>query len=400
MRTVLLTYEFGAGLGHLNRLIAVAQRLESCRLVFALPDLALGVPLVRRTFGEGAEIVQGVVWAAPTDPESRQVPTHTFADVIALFGFADAARLEALTARAAALLDAVKPDLVISDFAPTLRLASAGRVPTVVVGNGYTIPPGGRLLPPMRPWETVVGPASRAQEGRLLTAVNAVRARRQGTAVDFFADLFQGEHSFPCTIAEFDPYGTARTEPVVWPFNVPVIPEGPPVAERRGPAAFCYFQSNHPALAPTLAAAGNLGVRAEVYVQGLDPQAVAARCARNVGVHRKPADFAVALPGTRVLVHHAGLGTAYAGVLAGTPQLVIPHNLEHAITARGLERFGSGLRVGVSPPPEAATLTRVLKGMLADADLQARAARAARDLAARRVPDPVGPIAAACAGFL
>lgn len=400
MRTVLLTYEFGAGLGHLNRLIAVAQRLEGCRLVFALPDLGLGVPLVRRTFGDAAEIVQGVVWSAPNDPASRQVPTHTFADVIALFGFAEMARLETLTGRAAALLDAVKPDLVVSDFAPTLRLASAGRVPTVVVGNGYTIPPGGRLLPPMRPWETAVGAASRAQEGRLLAAVNAVRARRQGMAVDFFADLFQGEHSFPCTIAEFDPYGGVRSEPVVWPFNVPVIPEGPPVAERRGPAAFCYFQGNHPALAPTLAAAGSVGARTEVYVQGLDPQALAARCARNVGVHRKPADFAVALPGTRVLVHHAGLGTAYAGVLAGTPQLVIPHNLEHAITARGLERFGSAVRLGVSPPPEAGTVGRVLRGMLGDADLQARAGRAARDLAARRVPDPVGPIAAACTGFL
>ncbi len=400
MRTVLLTYEFGAGLGHLNRLIAVAQRLDGCRLVFALPDLDLGTPLVRRAFGEAAEIVQGIVWAAPIDPASRQVATHTFADVIALFGFAEVARLEVHTARAAALLESVKPDLIVSDFAPTLRLASAGRVPSVVVGNGYTIPPAGRLLPPMRPWEAAVGPVSRAQEGRLLTAVNAVRARRQGPAVDFFADLFQGEHSFPCTIAEFDPYGGARSGPVVWPFNVPVIPEGPPVVERRGPAAFCYFQGNHPALEPTLAAAGSVGARTEIYVQGLDPQAVAARCSRNVGVHRKPADFSVSLPSTRVLVHHAGLGTAYAGILAGTPQLVIPHNLEHAITARGLERFGSAVRLAVSPPPEAATVARVLRGMLDDADLQSRALQASRELAARRVPDPVGPIAAACGSFL
>ena len=117
-------------------------------------------------------------------------------------------------------------------------------------------------------------------------------------------------------------------------------------------------------------------------------------------VHRKPADFAVSLPSTRVLVHHAGLGTAYAGVLAGTPQLVIPHNLEHAITARGLERFGSAVRLAVSPPLEAPTVARVLRGMLDDADLQSRALQAARELAARRVPDPVGPIAAACGSFL
>lgn len=400
MRTILLTYEFGAGLGHLNRLIAVARRLEGHHLVFALPDLALGEPAVRRAFGDQARVVPGLVWPAPTNPEARQVPTHTFADVITLFGFSDHERLHAAVARSAALLSEIKPDLILADFAPTVRLASAGRIPTVVVGNGYTVPPPGRLLPPMRPWEAGVGPSSRAQEGRLLTAANEVRTRSAGPAVDHVSDLFQGERSFVCTIAEFDPYLSFRADPVVWPFNVPKIEPGGAFAERKGPAVFCYFQGNHPALNVALAAVSALDRRSEVYVQGIDPRAVAARCGRQVGIHRHPADFARILPESALLVHHAGLGTAYAGLLAGVPQLVLPLNLEHAITARGLERFGTGLRLGVNPPPEQDGLRTHMERMLADSDGHETARRAATDLAGRCVADPVTPIADACRSYL
>jgi UDP:flavonoid glycosyltransferase YjiC (YdhE family) len=37
-----------------------------------------------------------------------------------------------------------------------------------------------------------------------------------------------------------------------------------------------------------------------------------------------------------LVVHHAGLSTAIAAAKAGTPQLIAPWNLEHAVTARGI----------------------------------------------------------------
>ena len=400
MRTILLTYEFGAGLGHLNRLIAVAKRLAGHRLIFALPDRALGEPVIRRTFGEAADVRSGVIWPAPVDPGVRQVPTHTFADVISLFGFGDPKRLREAAERGRKLLDETAPDLIVADFAPTLRLASEKRVPTIVVGNGYTVPPAGCLLPPMRSWETEVNPVSRAAEARLLAAVNDYRAASGGASIDHFADLLSGDRSFACTVAEFDPYRSVRTAATVWPFNVPDVRPGPVVPERQGSPVFCYFQRDHPALHAVIGGISRVKARCEVYVQGADPQVVAARCGRNVAIHRNPVDFSTVLPRTRVLVHHAGLGTAYAGLLAGTPQLLLPLNLEHAITARGVDLFGTSLRLGVNPPPAPEVIARQIEGMLGDAALHARAARAADDLAQRRVADPVAPIAQACLDFL
>ena len=257
-----------------------------------------------------------------------------------LFGFNDGGKLLAKTAQWHTILQEVVPDLIIADFAPTLRLAIGGKLPFVVVGNGYTVPPPGQLLPPIRPRETRVSARSRANEGRLLAAVNVVRAQLRGEAIDFFSDLFSGEHTFVCTLPEFDPYGRFRCGPTLWPFNIPDIPLGPPVMQRVGPPIFVYLPANHPALAAVISALNDLKVSSEIYVSGMTAQALAKRCRQTVRIHGKPADLAHVLPNTSLLIHHGGLGTAYAGLLAGVPQLVLPFNLEHSITAAGLEQFG------------------------------------------------------------
>ena len=126
MSTILVTYELGAGLGHLNRLVAVAQRLQGDHnWVFALPDRALGEPIVRRAFGDKARVLEGVRWPVPNDPNIRKIPTHTFADVIAIIGFNDGGRLSAKTAQWHTILQEVVPNLIIADSLPRFGWPSA-----------------------------------------------------------------------------------------------------------------------------------------------------------------------------------------------------------------------------------------------------------------------------------
>jgi UDP:flavonoid glycosyltransferase YjiC (YdhE family) len=401
MSTILVTYELGAGLGHLNRLVAVAQRLKgdhSC--VFALPDCALGEPIVRRAFDDKARILEGVRWPVPNDPNVRKIPTHTFADVIAIIGFNDGSRLSAKTATWHTILREVVPDLIIADFAPTLRLAIGDKLPFVVVGNGYTVPPSGQLLPPIRQWETSVSARSRANEGRLLAAVNVVRAQLRGKAIDFFSDLFSGEHTFVCTLPEFDPYRRFRCGPTLWPFNIPDIPLGPAGTQRSGPAIFVYLPANHPALSAVISALNDLKLPSGIYVSGMNPQELAKRCRHTVRIHGKPADLARVLPNTSLLIHHGGLGTAYAGLLAGVPQLVLPFNLEHSVTAKGLEHFGVAKSRTARAAAIAPGMHDLISSLMQDDQLQEAALKAARSVIARRVNDPIGEVTQACRQYL
>jgi hypothetical protein len=69
-------------------------------------------------------------------------------------------------------------------------------------------------------------------------------------------------------------------------------------------------------------------------------------------VLRDPPALAELLPRVRLVVHHAGLGTAHAALLAGTPQVVLPERLEHRVTAQALW----GLGVAAAPGPGAAAV--------------------------------------------
>jgi UDP:flavonoid glycosyltransferase YjiC (YdhE family) len=364
--------------------------------VFVLPDRSLGEPIVWRAFGDKARVLEGIRWRQIDPSNFRKTYVHTFADIGASFGLDDERRLSAKMAYWHTILQDVVPNLVIADFAPTLRLAIGGKVPFVVLGSGYTVPPPNQLLPPIRPWETGVPALTRAKEGRLLAAVNVMRAQLRGEAIDFFSDLFSGEHTFVCTLPEFDPYRRFRSGPTLWPFNIPDVPLGPPATQRRGPTIFVYLPAHHPALSVVISALNDLKVPSAVYVSGMAPQRLAKRCRRTVRIYRKPADLARVLPNTSLLIHHGGLGTSCAGLLAGVPQLVMPFLLEDRITARGLVQFGIGKSWTAGATTDATDMPKLISSLLQDEHLQETAMQAARSLAARRAIDPISEVVKAC----
>jgi UDP:flavonoid glycosyltransferase YjiC (YdhE family) len=396
MSTILLAYEFGGGLGHINRLLAVAQRLDPRhKLVFAVPRMATHRPTIESSLTGPIDFVEGVLWV-PTSSDFAAAPTHIMADTLHLYGYGERERLLAASLQWMEILARVSPDLIVADMAPTLRLVSQVRIPTVVVGNGYTVPPSGRPMPPIRPWVDAVPARSRSHEGQLFTAANDVRDKRSGPSIDFLADLFHGEKTFVCTIPEFDPYARMRVEPPTWPFNVPRPPQEFP--SERQTAVFCYLPNAHPAIKEVLAAVSALDLPSEIYIQGGDPHVISRQCSRKTRIHMKPADLSVVLPQARILLHHGGLGMAFAGLAAGVPQLITAMGLEHQVTARGLTQFKC-CRL-LRQRAETNVIKRALEEMLADPNLLPAAYDAKEQLEARRVEDPIAEIAATCEAFV
>lgn len=372
MRTILFANEFGSGLGHVNHLVLLAKRFAGDhRLVFALDDTALATPVLRRAFGSDVTIVQGPRWTPLPAKVAQARATFTLADPFDLFGFGDGDRLGAAVDLWLDILKLRGPDLIVADAAPSLRLAAAGRVPMVVVGSGYTVPPPERPLLPIRPWQTTVPPESRAIEASMLVAANEIRAARGGGSVDHWADLFQGDDTFVCTLPLFDPYGAYRSRPQTWPYVLPLLRPGPPLPERDGPDIFAYLPANHPALGAVLDTLGVLGRNPQVYISGIEPRRLADRCRRHVAIHTVPADFADVLPRCKLLIHHGGLATTFAGMAAGTPQLALPMRLEHTITAQGMAQTGIG---SVLPSTSTAEQIQAAVATIRDDQGNARAA--------------------------
>ena len=293
----------------------------------------------------------------------------------------------------------VKPRLVVMDFAPALRLALDRSIPTIVVGNGYSVPPAGRPLPPLRPWRQTVPALSRAHEALILEKLNRNRASANARAVDFVADVFQGMETFVCTIDAFDPYRAYRRPGSVSPpVNLPDIQPGPPVPQRSG-GVFAYLPSDHPALDILLEAFNAIAAPTEVYFGNRLPPRALARLSARVRIRSEPADYAASLPQTKLLIHHGGLATTYAGLMAGAPQLILPLGLEHLITARAAERLGPAKTISAAET----TLERIMSDirfLLESPLVHAEAVTTSATFHQRRNLDPLQIIAETCGRFL
>lgn len=390
MANILLTWEMGAGLGHLTQLLPVGRRLwdDGHHLTIAVQNMDAARQTIARAFPADAErltVVQGVAWAPPQDPNARTVPTPTLADVLRLFRWNQVDLLREMAGKWDAVVAAARPDLVIADFSPTLRLAVEGKVPMLVIGTGYSVPPAGRPLPPIRPWEQAVPPFARANEAEMLFAANRVRHHRQGASIGHFSDLFSGDRTFVLTIREFDPYGPHRPEGSQPPYNVAPVPPGPLATARPGEEVFLYLEHSHPALEPALAALGRTRLKATAYIGGRQPGRPLPAIPANVRLNEGLVDFAELLPRLRLILHHGGLGTTYAALMAATPQVLFPLNLEHGITSRSAAALGCAEIIQANRPIEPVMVDRAIAAALGKPRAQAAQAAAAR--VARDVPE-------------
>ena len=376
---VLCGWEFGAGLGHVMRLrpILLALRDAGAEIVVALQDLDRASAFLNTETGlatSGFNLVTAPRWPMPTDPKARRIPTHSFADVLNIIGYghqrALAARMEAWSG----LIRATRSDLVIGDFCPTLRLAARGRVPMIMVGNGYTIPPAGRSLPPIRPWQKELETFSVEHEKKLLAAINGVLERRGEVQLEYLSDALNGDKTFVFSIPLVDPYSAYREEPQLPPLNLPVGMRRLPLEKRRAKGVFLYMPASHPDLGRAIAAVKAAGVDCEAYISDLSPDLAASMTEPGFALHARPQPFERVIPDARAVVHHGGLSTAIATIMSGTPQLIFPWNLEHLVTARQVESLGASYTVSAAWTEK--KLAGGIRTMVQDRALAIRAAKA------------------------
>ena len=338
-RRVLLASELGGGRGHLTRLAAIATELLSRghRLRLLTPDATSAASVFDSVAGGNPRFDIRVVPKHRLSGSATR-PTYTMADELARLGFADLDSIGAHLGWWCHQVDDWRPGLVIADFSPSACLASAGRVPTVSVGNGYAIPPDLSPLPSLRPWQDHVPSSSHGTEARLVEVLAHAARRFERRPPTRLAQVFRGDAAIVTTWPWFDPYQAHRTEPVYPPFNVGSSVAPMRFAERTPRSVFAYLPSGSEDLKTVcaVAAAERLGGTVFLGDRASPPDSLP----DGLDLAGSAPDLGHVLPTVRLAIHHAGLGTAGACLLAGTPQVVFPNTLEHHITAHGLRRLG------------------------------------------------------------
>ncbi len=356
MARVMLAWEMGANLGHIDRLRSLAQSLRERghEPFFVVRDLAR---VQGRLIVAGFEVGQAPVWL----PRLANPPRlGNYSAVLASAGWLDAEGLAGLVSAWRSWLRLLRPALLVCDHAPTALLAARGQgLPVWCVGSSFEIPPtAGGCFPPFIGARAAECPG---YDALLLGCANAALRLLAEPPLDRLTDVFAGASRVLTTLPALAHY-EGYDDGVHWagPSFVadagvePVWPAG------EGPCVLAYLEAGHAGLDAALDALKAQGCRVLLHAKGLSAAAVARHTGPRLRHEPDPVSLGPALEQARLVVSHGGQGMLAAAALAGVPQLLLPQHAEQAMGAQRVVAAGIGLAAPVGNGPDIAQLLRRL----------------------------------------
>ncbi|HEX4779112.1 MAG TPA: hypothetical protein VH301_00060, partial [Usitatibacter sp.] len=272
MARILFAWELGGELGHAmacNR-VAAPLRARGHHIAFAFRELS---PLASLDNCAAHDVFQAPV--SLTEGRGAAKP-FSLADILVGCGYDRASHVSGLLGGWLALFERWRPDMVITDFAPTALLAARVLgIRRAAYGNGFSIPPRVTPLPPFRYDEAAATGELAAAEARALANANAALARWGAPALDCLAQQFESDEEFLFTFPELDSYG-ARPATGYWGpaysadsgINVS-WPEG------EGKRVAVYVRKKLPQLDGLIDALASQDCRVAAYIPELDAKRAA-----------------------------------------------------------------------------------------------------------------------------
>jgi UDP:flavonoid glycosyltransferase YjiC (YdhE family) len=389
MKTVLIAWELGAGLGHVMRVAALARRCveQGARVAVALGDLA---DAHLAAWPEGVRILQAPKLSRPLKGFAGQA---NYAELIYSCGYHDRALVLSLVRAWRDLFELVCPDVVATDYAPTAQLAArCAGIAQARIGTGFFAPPPVSPLPAFLVREGAGMERMQGAEARTLETVNAVladaalpAATSLGAALRPDLELIAGWPETDC-YAALRPAGSAhyigneRTGSgaiVAWP--------DPGVHAKK---VFAYLKGDYAHCTALLDALGRSNHALLVYLSNVS-EAVRRRYERpNMVLADELIDVAWVAETCDAAICHAGATTSLF-LEVGKPVMMLPMQIEQATTAQMIEKLGAGICINDR------TLPKGFAGALARLLEHGAYRAAARSVAARWVgkTDPLGDAA-------
>jgi UDP:flavonoid glycosyltransferase YjiC (YdhE family) len=368
MSRILIAWELGANWGHISRLSPLAARLKSRG--HSVLAMVRDVAAASATLGA----VDVTFIQSPSHTGVRPIGTRAtgYADVLLSQGWSDRSALWGMLQAWMNVYRMFRPDVIVLDYAPTARLAAeVSKIPTVMIGSGYELPPATSPLPPFPGFEWATQEAAAASELRVLDNVNEVLRACRAEPLSALRQLLEADDRFLCTFAELDHYGPRSDERYIGPLTDPLQGRSidwPTGAQRR---VFAYLRPDVPELTTILEglAAADAGVIA--YVPGIGSEIVSRLSTPRCVFCTEPVQFAALFESADVCLSYAPAGTVTMALLCGVPQLMVPVHIESQLTAQRVALQGMG-RV-LQKPESSHEVVHSLNQLLDSRDTRLRA---------------------------
>jgi len=348
MSRILLTWELGLNLGHLTRLLPIAQQLKSEGhvVLVAARDIQAAATVLTPA---GIAFVQ-----APHLPNGIALAHRPsgYADILLSQGWSNGPSLRGLTHAWLNLLRLFNPERLILDYSPTVSLATRiANLPTVLVGNGFEIPPATAPLPPFPGFSWANAAEAAQSEAIAVGNANRVLSVYGGGQIASLSDLVADQTRLLATFAQLDHYGERADAlyigPLLGALKAPRIdwPAG------SGPRIFACLRPDTSQVDTILAALAGMTARVICVCAGFAASRLSAFMRPHIAFSSGPVDLS-ALEAADLCLTYGAEGTLLRFLLMGVPHLVSPWHVETYMAARRIEAAGLGTAIPAGATPQ------------------------------------------------
>lgn len=370
---VLLAWEIGGNLGYVTKLVEIGRALARKRgknrpdLVFALQN-----PAVINSFAEDLEcqVVQAPFYPAQSAPAERG-PALLYPDELRAWGYDNPKNLAGQIQAWRSLYDLAKPDILVTQQAPTALLAARGmNFKTLNFGTGYDLPPAAAPMPSMRYWENIDPPVLMGREEYVLRNINAALDDLGLPVIEKFSEILEVDMELLTVFEEMDHYPgraalTKKKPKYIGPFYSTDTGENLSWSKKAKKRILAYINTGSPVFQATLRALAGLPDRYDIIVSapGISDQIKAQIQKTNLRVLSGPVRLDRLLKNCDLGINHAGNAISSSFFVAGVPQLLLPGTLEQLMLARALGRTNTarGMIGEFGPAQISALMERLLK---------------------------------------
>ena len=349
MPNISLVWEMGEGLGHITRLKAIADKLQS--MGYSITLLLKDPEQFQKFFSSDVSPEYRII-QAPTWPEKQAKLSRKPANLSELLlanGYHDTNKLAEKIQSWRQHLLSLHPDVVLFDYAPTALLAVRD-CPFIKIGldDPFSTPPNSQPLPSFDTDQRLSKANLIASDTMLVKSINQSLQLCKLPAITSAADVFNTDKSFLLSVKEIDPFADLRSPPqyygcittdnhknkqLEWPHN----------SSRK--KVFAYLKPNYPKLKPFLDGLSQLHVEARVFIPGLKLGAYNNFEHAHVHLSSQAYDLSTCEE-LDLIICHGGHSTVFNAMRNGVPALYIPLQQEQLATAQQSIRNGLGLGLG------------------------------------------------------
>lgn len=278
-------------------------------------------------------------------PSRLARPPANFAEILLGEGWGDGKTLLGLLNGWWSLLSLLRPDVVLADHAPTALLAAHfDGIPHVAIGNGFAIPPMNSPLPSIRPWEAVSNERLQTADRRLQKAI-----RNAAQAMEFLEPIglhnLYGQNSLLDTFPELDHYGERSDGRYIGPIYG--VADGMSLRwQSARKKILVYVRPELPGFSVLMNALAGIDAEKICFIPGLRTTDAKRLANNQTRIALKPVALGPLLETADLLVCQGGGGVIAEALLAGTPLLIVPAQVEQLLASIAVERIGAGVGMG------------------------------------------------------